>query len=342
MPKIATDPISPWFEICEELDEYIGIRFGRVSPGATDPDWMFVRHTDFDGIGGFAELLRRRGAVIPKLPQIKHPSEPSWQWLMRFSPKLLRPRRKVQWGKIERGTEQGSSKSAPPQAVAWHVFDEHETTQIRRACRKNAFTVNSFLVKHLTKAVRPFLKDEASVVPWMIPTNMRGKVERERDTANFTSYVSINVASFETVHDIHDQIYGALSRGEHWANWYSYAASSPLPRWAKKLMLVRDLAMSQWHIGSFSNLGDWDAEKKIAQSDCEGSWLFAPPVLRCQLLGAGCVTFQNRLSLTIQAHPDLTNSSSVPREWIRNWVKEIEIDLASILPETTPSSPHWG
>ena len=114
MPKIATDPISPWFEICEELDEYIGIRFGKIAPGSTTPEWMFVRHTDFDGIGGFAELLRRRGAVIPKLPQIKHPTEPSWRWLVRFTPKLLKPRRKVAFGKIERGAEQGSSKLSPP------------------------------------------------------------------------------------------------------------------------------------------------------------------------------------------------------------------------------------
>jgi len=339
MPKIATDPISPWFEICEELEEYIGIRFGKLSPGGNDPDWMFVRHTDFDGVGGFAELLRRRGAVIPRLPQIKHPAEPSWRSMVRFMPKLLTPRRRVKWGKIEKGIEQGSSKSLPPQAVAWHVFDEVATMQIRRACRKNGFTVNSFLIKHLTKAIRPYLADEASVVPWMIPINMRGKVTRDRDTANFTSYVGINVCSFETVQNIHEQIYSALKRGEHWANWYSYSLSSPLPRWAKKLMVVKELAMSQWNIGSFSNLGDWDPEKKITQSECEGSWLFAPPVLRCQLLGAGCVTFQNRLSLAIQAHPDLTNSSSMTQAWVRNWVKEIELDLASILAE--PASPHW-
>jgi hypothetical protein len=92
-----------------------------------------------------------------------------------------------------------------------------------------------------------------------------------------------------------------------------------------------DLAMSQWNLGSFSNLGDWDSEKTFAQADCAGAWLFAPPVLRCQLVGAGCVTFQNRLTLTIQAHPDLTTSPSVPKAWLQNWVKEIEMDLASIL-----------
>jgi hypothetical protein len=105
-------------------------------------------------------------------------------------------------------------------------------------------------------------------------------------------------------------------------------------------MLTHDLAMSQWNLGSFSNLGDWDAEKSITQSECEGPWLFAPPVLRCQHLGAGCVTFQNRMTLTIQAHPDLTNSPAAPQAWLQNWIKEIEFDLNSILAETGAS--HWA
>jgi hypothetical protein len=89
--------------------------------------------------------------------------------------------------------------------------------------------------------------------------------------------------------------------------------------------------MPEWYLGGFSNLGDWDAEKKITAPDCLGGWVFTPPVLRCQLLGAGCVTFQNRLSITIQVHPELTTSSAVPEAWVKNWVKEIEMDLSSVL-----------
>ena len=107
----------------------------------------------------------------------------------------------------------------------------------------------------------------------------------------------------------------------------------------KKFLLRKELATSQWNIGSFSNLGDWDAEKTIQSPDCEGGWVFAPPVLRCQQIGAGCVTFQNRLSLTIQVHPDLTNSPSVLQAWVQAWVKEIEIDVASVL--NRPINNHW-
>src|SRR5439155_24092823 len=93
MPKKATDAISPWFIAAEELGEYIGIRFGRVPPGTADPEWIFLRHTDFDGIGGLAEILRRRGAELDRLLQIKYPASPSWRAVVRSLPKYFRPRR---------------------------------------------------------------------------------------------------------------------------------------------------------------------------------------------------------------------------------------------------------
>src|SRR5690606_30423798 len=153
-------------------------------------------------------------------------------------------------------------------------------------------------------------------VPWMIPVNVRGKVFRERDTANFTSYIGVRISSYETIHDIHRQIYAALGRGEHWANWNAYKVGRFTTLGMKKLLLRKELAMSQWNIGSFSNLGDWDPDKSISGPASEVGWLFAPPVLRCQLLGAGCVTFQNRLSLVIQAHPELTTDPEVTKGWM--------------------------
>src|SRR5580698_8759629 len=95
------DPIRPWFVAAEELGEYVGIRFGRVAPGATEPDWIFKRHTDFDGIGGFADILRKRGAVLAKLAQIKYPSDPSWMPLVKSLPKLMKLRYPLKWNQLE-------------------------------------------------------------------------------------------------------------------------------------------------------------------------------------------------------------------------------------------------
>lgn len=338
----AFDPIESWFVACEELDEFIGIRFGHLPEGADQPDWFFLPHKDFDGIGGLAELLRQRGAILPKLAQVKHPSPPSWMALVRTIPRFLKAKNPLKFGPME-GEPRPSTKNTPPSAMAWHLFDETATTQIRRACRKRGVTVNSFLIKHLTKAVRPSLQDESSVMPWMVPVNLRGKILRGRDTTNYSSYVGVKVRTYETVVDIHRNIYESLGRGEHWANWYAYHSAHLLGPALRRYLVKTGRAMSEWHIGGFSNLGDWDPEKKITQPDCQGNWLFCPPVLRCQLIGAGCMTFQNRLSLVIQVHPELTTSASVPRGWLQTWVKEIEMDLLSLLSDspsvsTLPSS----
>jgi hypothetical protein len=335
-PK-AFDTIKPWFDAMEEMGEYIGIRFGRIPPGKSVPEWSFLKHTQVDGIGGLAVMLRQQGVSLPHLPQNKYPSNPSWSWFLKTVPKYLKPRRRLKWRPVEQGPAVDASKEPPP-AVAWHVFGETPSTRIRRACRKAGVTVNSFLLKHLNKAIRPYLEDESAVIPWMIPVNLRGKVVREQDTSNFSSYVGVNIRPYETVVDVHRAIYAALASGEHWGNWYAYRVTRLSSRGIKKHLLATDRAMSQWFLGGFSNLGDWDSEKTITQKQCLGHWLFSPPVLRCQRVGAGCITFQNCLSLTIQAHPDLTTNPAVAGAWMHSWVKEIEIDLSSLLSDS-PALP---
>ncbi|PWU18382.1 MAG: hypothetical protein C5B50_09345 [Verrucomicrobia bacterium] len=328
MPKEPRDAIRPWFSSAEAVGEFIGIRFGRVRPGSSEPEWTFLPHSEVDGIGGLAKILRERGAEVGRLLQLKHPAGPSALCAVRAFPKYLKPRRPLKWLEMERGPALPDIGPQPPPAVAWHAFSEPTTVQIRRVCRKGGVTVNSFLLKHLTKAIRPFLQDQSSVVPWMVPVNLRGKVSRGSDIANHSSYVGVRVKSYETVKNIHKNIYAALGRGEHWANWFAYHTGPMITEGMRRFLITKGLAMSQWNLGGFSNLGEWDAEKKINNPDCTGDWFFSPPVLRCQLVGAGCVTFQNRLTLTIQAHPDLTTSPKVPKAWLANWLKEIEMDIS--------------
>jgi hypothetical protein len=334
MSPSSSDAIAAWFAAAEELGEYIGIRFGHTSEDAREPSWSFLRHVDFDGIGGFAELLRQEGAQLPRLPQIRHPRAASWSCLLRALPKYASPRRRVRLALADAPTAP-STRNDPPRAVAWHLFDESTTTRIRLACRNASVTVNSFLLKHLTKAIRPFIEVQSTDIPWMIPVNLRGKVDRGRDTANHTSYVGVRVRSYETVRDIHRNVYAALASGEHWANWYAYQSGNLFTAGMRRQLIVSERCMSQWNLGSFSNLGDWDPEKRITKSSGRRGWFFCPPVLRCQPVGAGCVTFQNRLSLTIQAHPELTVQPQIPNEWLQGWIREIEIDLASIFGGTS-------
>ena len=264
-----------WFLTAEELGEFIGMRFGRLPPGATEAEWMFPRHADYDGVGWFAENLRRRGAVLERLPTIRHPADPPKMAMLRLLPKYLKPKHRLKWGPLERGSGTRDC-SKPPRAVAWHLFDEEATTQIRRVCRNFEVTVNSFLLKHLTKAIRPSLEDQSAAVPWMVPINMRGKVKQVRETANYTSYIRIEVQSYETVHNIHQNIYDALCRGEHWANWQAYQLGRFLTAGMRRYLVAAELATPQWTLGGFSNMGDWDPGQGIHPTRLPGRMVRLP------------------------------------------------------------------
>jgi NRPS condensation-like uncharacterized protein len=105
----------------------------------------------------------------------------------------------------------------------------------------------------------------------------------------------------------------------------------------RRWVVRNELCTPQFNLGSFSNLGNWDPEKRFSGPKITGDWLFCPPVLKMQTMGAGCVTFQGRMTLTVQAHAFLTTDSSVTQSWIRNWVQCIETDLRNILGEAQSS-----
>lgn len=326
--SVDQDPIRPWFETLESIGEYIGIRFGRVNEGSNTVDWLDMPHTEYDGIGGFAKILRDRGARVDGLPRTPHSISESWWPFIKGIPAMLAPRKRLSMVTGLAENEQKTYNVQPP-AIAWHVFSEEETTLIRKAGRILQISINSLLLRHLDRSIRQSLEDPSAVATWMIPVNLRGKIVRDVDTSNHSSYVAVNLAASETSLDVHKQIYKRLKRGEHWANWKAYKLGKYLSPSIKEQTIKNDRGTSRWNIGGFSNLGIWDRHKKISSEDCQGPWIFAPPVIEGIRIGAGCVTYQNRLSLMIQAHPALTTDASITKAWMREWIAQIQIDMAT-------------
>jgi hypothetical protein len=330
------DPIRPWFLALEARGEFIGMRFAHIPPGATEPDWIYVRHYDYDGIGAIKMMFTERGGVVGELPLARHPSKPSFKSPFKLLKLNLQRGRRLHWKDL--GTNKGKSDpTRPAPSAAWHVFSEADTLRMRKFSNAAGVTVNSFLLQHLTTIIRPYLEEGASAaVPWIIPVNMRGRVTSTGELANQTSYLSVTVKPGDSIRDIHQSTAAAMDREEHCTNWFAYGLSRYLPQRVVQFLVAKNLATSQWNLGAFSNLGAWDSEKKITAPDCIGDWLVAPPVLPFSLVGAGCITFQNRMSLLMQAYPELTTDPAVCRKWIKEWVTAIETDLAK--PAANPAS----
>jgi hypothetical protein len=323
------DPIKPWYDAIGQTGDYVMIRFGRIKPGSEEVEWMSLPHCEFDGIGGFGHFLRGKGVELDELPTNRHLQKSSWWPFFRSLPKQVGPRHQLKWKDFPRD-DLPAKGELPDPVLAWHVFSEEDTAALRTAARGYGVTLNSFLLKQLDTVVRADLVEQKAMIPWMVPVNLRGQVKREDDTENHSSYLSIRVSSDETEEEVHGEIYRKLKAGEHWANWKGYSATRFIPAFVKRAMIRRGRAMAEWNLGLFTNLGVWDPGCEINHEDIVGSWMVAATVLRCQTLGAGLMTFQGRLSLTLQAHPELTTSKAVLDGWLGDWLEMIRTRAAEV------------
>lgn len=294
----------------------MGIRYGRVLADSKDVEWSFVSHCECDGIGGFVRMLRSHGAEIHTLPKTKHPCRaivrPLWNlWRNRNSQPESAQR--PDWAQSH------NPPLGPSSDVAWHLFSEDDTRALLQRCRREGVTANSFLLKHLDQAIRPDIRKPAAAIPWMIPVNLRGDLQYADETRNHVSYLEPRIQADDSPKSIQDQLHVRLKRGEHRANYLVLGIGRFLSHEVKIKMIRSDRAKPAGNIGAFSNLGVWDPEKIIETKD---SWLFCPPVVQGQLLGAGCVTFQGRLGLTIQshAHPDGPGFAAT---WMNRWIANL-------------------
>lgn len=312
--------IAQWFRASEATGDLVSIRYGHKSADSEEIQWSFISHCECDGIGGFAQLLRKKGAHLPALPKTNYPNRKIfrslWNFWRRRSPSVTTATRK-DWALA---TKQTTHCPEPPQAVAWHLFTEEQTARLRRACRNNKVTVNSLLLKQLDQAVRPSIKRPEAAIPWMIPVNLRGDVTYNNDIENHVSCVEPLIAVEDSQQTVQDKIHTCLEHGEHRANYLLLCIGKMLSHTMRMRVIKKTRSKPKGNIGAFSNLGVWDSEKSPRTSD---AWFFCPPVCAGQLLSAGCVTFQNQLSLTLQTHPNLQNKSQLANSWMKHWVRSI-------------------
>jgi len=316
---VKRDQVKPWFEALEEMDEFVGIRYGHLAAGKEEPEWEYVPHTLTDGIGGLARLLGDRGGEFGKLPEMKHGGRVKLAAILRMIPGLCRSRKSREWLFEQDG--EASRRDRAPQAVSWHLFSEKETRKICEASQALAVSVNSFLLRHLDSVVRGELINPAKAISWMVPVNLRrGELGNEL-SGNFSGYVTARIREGDAVGEVHAEVQRNLSIGQHVLTNKSYSVGRFLWKGLKKNLIRMNRVMAEPYLGAFSNLGRWDCD------GVDGHWFFCPPVLRCQMIGAGCVTYRDRLSLTLQVHPELSVDPGLPAKWMNQWSETIKLDF---------------
>ena len=183
---------------------------------------------------------------------------------------------------------------------ATQFFDAAATRRMETKARALGVSLNGLLMHTLAVATEPEL--EAGPRIWMMPVNLRGPVQLDRDTANQSGYLQLEISA--------DAYGGVACRSRSSlrsaaaitgrAGRFSTSASSsgcPASRHVFKLQMAR--FQNRPFVGSFSNLGAWKGRRPVVRVPAGDQDL--PGRRRCDRL-------RRRLALIVEAH------ASVKRE----------------------------
>lgn len=298
-----------WFSELEAQGEDTSFRLGNVC-GTAQPIWVELPHHSFDGLGGLAHALAAQSGAELELPQLPGPYPgPLLRWaaalrlLFRRAPPLLA------W----RHERHGPVLQERPVA-AWELLTISETDELRERARREQVSMNALFLHALTQALEPLLKAGAGNIEWVVPVNMRGLEPDLAPTDNQAATLDVYFRRSAPAALIDTKIRAELLRNAHFGVWQLLRALGTMgPR------LVRALARRELKLrkhGSFSNLGNLQSSLRSSEPQW---WMAFNPVQRTRPIGAACLTYHGRLSLTLNVHPVLGLDGGAVQCLVSEW-----------------------
>jgi len=331
---VSTGPDKDWiaemFTALRDCGEDISIVFGQ--PGRELPvAWHELPHDRFDGVSGLDALLGQQGLSAAALPTLRE-GRPSWFRRARGVLSVLRYLgiRKQRWT-IDYDWRDPEHVPPPGERVAWVLFDEERTAALLQAARSAGATVNTYLLAHLDAVVRGTWVPQDAGRRWMLPVNLRGAVTRPDPSPPHMSFLTVDIDGAATPTGLQAQIDRCLHQGQHWGMWALLQLGRLLGEAGMRKDIRKRERMGHGATGMFSNLGVWQVEGG-------GPWLFCPAITRVYPIGAGCITVNGRMALTLQLHHALDGTLDKARATLDAWTHACLAPTASTDSTVTPST----
>lgn len=312
---MKTDWVAEMFSALRDCGEDISIVYGeRTSAGGqTALRWTELPHDRYDGISGLAELLRLRGLRVERLPQLRGDRYGTLRRLCGFLSVLPAVKvRRQQWASPFHWSR--SVRFLPPgQRVAWRVLNDAQTAAIVAAAKAAGVTVNTYLLFHLDVVVSAELVAPGAGRRWMIPVNLRGAVTRPAVEPPHMSFLGIDLAHKPSLREVQGLVDQCRRRGHHWGMWIMLHLGRLLGAEGMRRDIRKREKQQHGTTGMFSNLGAWEVEGAA-------DWTFCPAVTRVYPVGAGCITLNGRMALTMQLHDALGRSVQTADALLQAWM----------------------
>lgn len=329
---MKTDWVAEMFSALRDCGEDISIVYGEQNgvSGRNEPRWIELPHDRYDGISGLAELLRLQRLDVDRLPELRGDKFGVLRGLRGFLSILPAIKvRRQEWASPFHWTR--SVRFLPPgQRVAWRVLSEDQTAAIVAAAKAAGVTVNTYLLFHLDAAVSAELVAQGASRRWMIPVNLRGAVTRHAVEPPHMSFLGVDLEHRLSLQGLQALVDRYRQRGYHWGMWIMLHLGRLLGAEGMRGDIRKREKQQHGTTGMFSNLGAWKVEGAA-------NWMFCPAVTRVYPVGAGCLTLNGRMALTVQLHDALGRSVQTADALLQAWIGTGLAD-AWVAPETWEES----
>ncbi len=335
------DWVAEMFRALRDCGENISIVFGHVDAQATsdaDLSWHELPHDQYDGVSGLAALLAQQRLSAAALPVLRE-GRPSWWRRTRGVFAVLRYLgvRHQAWT-VDYDWERAVASPPPAGRVAWTLFDPTQTRSLVHAAKAAGVTVNTYLLGHLGAAVRGTWVPAGADQRWMLPVNLRGAVARPSAPPPQMSFLMVDVPDTSSATALQAHIDTHLRKGRHWGMWALLQLGRLLGEEGMRKDIRKRERLKHGTTGMFSNLGVWNV-------DGGGHWIFCPAITRVYPIGAGCITVNGRMALTLQLHDALGGSLDKARATLDAWAQSC-LDAVSRNPQpalaTPPHEPNFA
>jgi hypothetical protein len=302
-----------WFDALERMGESFLIRLGRYRPGMRQPDWFFLPHQDFDGLGGLAHLLRTKERTELAIPQLAPTDRPSAlaKWMSALRLLCRRPVRPRSWQPTA-----AKSSASTEAAFAWTLFSAADTLSLRAIARSRGVSLNAWLLWALAESCLGRLAPGREGAAWIVPVNMRGAVPGERDTANLASILDVAFQLPASPSVVDAALRKERSTHAHFGAWQLLKMVGDFPPGVRQAIVRREAKVPKH--GSFSNLGQLEPLHRTDSNVAEW-WMVFNPVIRSRPVGMACLTWQGRMAVTLQLHPALNCTEREALDWLATW-----------------------
>jgi hypothetical protein len=316
-PDNERDPIDEWFSVLESLGECCRIRVGRYLAGTAEPEWFFLPHQRYDGLGALARVQAQAFGQALELPRSSE-SAPGRlaRWVAALRCVFRRRPELLEWRDVNASWRPDPSSRSSPTSAAWIAFTDVETSLVRKQARERGLSMNAWLLWALARSGLPLLLPGRGKLEWLVPLNLRGAVESRRETANTAATLDVAFAPEASADDVHAALREQIEHRAHFGAWQLVQALRWFGGSFLEKLARRELAIPKH--GCFSNLGALGPRAAPARGP-EEWWMAFNTVFRSRPVGAACLTWGGRLTLTLQLHPALTADGERARRWLDEW-----------------------